>query len=442
MMDRLAGVAGDRNDAGGQANVRRRQRRASPVAQKRKEDSPERAPRTRAQAGGRAEAADVPRPEDHAPSDGPQAGKRVRRTARKATQAAQEAAAAATGNSAAEEEQPNIAKRPRRRPRKALQPADSQDATAAPAAAQPAPVPAAAAQPVQASAARIAHPAEFEDNDVVFVNAIPAPVLPPPPRRPQLALLPGMGPPFPPRPPLRARRRARAVLPLQPPHPAPALSPRVAHTDLGLDSDNEMEHGSAMSTAGPVSGRRTPPLALPLGQASSPASMQNWPTGPPAGAAAVPVEVGAPQDPSRTAEARPVLEELRPFGPSLPLAPRIPGALTEARTAAMRARDSAEDDNFPHNSGVVEDAPAEAAQGEQAAAAQPGNLDAAKEGPAVHTRVAQTPAGSSATAAPYPEEEEEEEEDLPGYCLNPACTALCDCAAPVKSGNIPVQARI
>ncbi|KAK9917513.1 hypothetical protein WJX75_005204 [Coccomyxa subellipsoidea] len=163
----------------------------------------------------------------------------------------------------------------------------------------------------------------------------------------------------------QALLRERAAPPLQPPQPARALPPRVVHhTDIMADSDCS-----------------------------------------PAAAAAVPVDIGgaqmeAPPQPVEVPRGRRVAHtNMLRFGPALPLAPRIPKALTETRTAANRARDSTEDDNTPPDSAAEENVPAEAAQGEQAAAAQNGNPDAAGAGPAVHNRAAPTPAGSSDTAA-------------------------------------------
>lgn len=417
-IDRLAGIAGELTDAEQRENVPRRQRRSSPVGNKRKTASPVPAPR---------EAAETSPTEDDALNIGTRAGRRARKTARKSTTPVQLAAAAAE-NIAAKKDQLNIAKGPRGCPRKVPQPVDNQDATAVQAAthlaplavaAQPAPAPA-AAQPVQAPPARIAHPAEFEDtdDDLIFVNAAPpAQVQQPPPQpqhRPQFLALPpllGMGPPFAARPPARAPARNQAVppaaqaplreraAPLQPPQPARAPPPRVVHhTDIMADSD--CEHDSANSTVSPVARCRGRASNL-----SSPGSIEEWPTGSPAAAAAVPMEVGgaqmeAPPQPVEVPRGRRVAHtDMLRFGPALPLAPRIPKALTETRTAANRARDSTEDDNTPHDSAAEENVSAEAAQGEQAAAAQNDNPDAAGAGPALHNRAAPTPAGSSDTAA-------------------------------------------
>ncbi len=137
--------------------------------------------------------------------------------------------------------------------------------------------------------------------------------------------------------------------PPQPPQPLPALPRRVAQQLSELPQDDRLED-SANSTVGPV---HADVPALPAGHASPVNSIEEWPAprlG--AGAAARPGSLWGRPGARRIAHT-----EMLRFGPSLPLAPRIPQNPTERRAAATRARCSTDEEDASRSHSDAEAGP-------------------------------------------------------------------------------------
>ncbi|CAL8463251.1 g2785 [Coccomyxa elongata] len=290
---------------------------------------------------------------------------------------------------------PNAPKRPRGRPRKYPLPPGFPNifpahaaAAARPAAALP-PHPREVTRAAQAASAvavvaRIAHPTDLAlelaanlalpSTPAVPVqeeqHAAPTRVQPVQASPPQLdrqqgllgappghVLLPALGDASAPRPPAGAldrpplpRTRGEMGPPPQPPQPLPALPRRVSQQQSEAPQDDRPED-SANSTVGPV--HEAEP-ALPAGHASPVNSIEEWPaprTG--AGAAARPGSLWGRPGARRIAHT-----EMLRFGPSLPLAPRVPKSPTERRAAATRARGSTDEEDGAWTGSDAEAGPA------------------------------------------------------------------------------------
>ncbi len=153
------------------------------------------------------------------------------------------------------------------------------------------------------------------------------------------------------RPPL-PRTRGEMGPPPQPPQPLPDLPRHVAQQQSEAPQDDRPED-SANSTVGPV--HEAVP-ALPAGHASPVNSIEEWPaprTG--TGAAARPGSLWGRPGARRIAHT-----EMLRFGPSLPLAPRVPKSPTERRAAATRARGSTDEEDDARTGSDTEARPAAA----------------------------------------------------------------------------------
>ncbi|BDA48888.1 hypothetical protein COCOBI_12-5710 [Coccomyxa sp. Obi] len=472
-MDRLAGLAGELTEAEAQReNDNERQEGTSSAARKRKNLSPVRAMRFNGTASGEAEAGPA------AAGGGRRAAPRARKTARKSGGTSSAAAAPAAEGIPVQEQggasqpkprrgrppgsgaqalnggvakpkkapkDPNAPKRPRGRPRKYPLPPgfpgtlSAHAATAArPAAALP-PHPREVTRAAQAASAavpvaRIAHPTDLvlevaanlalppapalpvqQEQCAAAAHVQPVPALPPQPDRQQGLLkapaghvgLPGLGGALAPRPPAGVLNRpplprARGVTdpPPQPPQPLPALPWRVAQ-QLSEGPQDDRPEDSANSTVGPVHGGVP---ALPAGHASPVNSIEEWPAS----------RAGAAARPGSLWGRRIAHTEMLRFGPSLPLAPRVPKSPTERRAAATRARGSTDEegDSGPGSDAEAEPTAAPAVRGrgpDQAAAPAPagqngGNqatelCEGGKLADAAGPSGQPTPGGSSGTAA-------------------------------------------
>lgn len=339
---------------------------------------------------------------------------------------------------------PNAPKRPRGRPRKYPLPPgfpgtlSAHAATVArPAAALP-PHPrevtrAAQAASAAAVVARIAHPTDLalelaanlalppapavsvrQEQRVVAARVPPVQAAPPQPDRQQGLLEappghvapPGLGGALVPRPLAGALNRPPLPRggtgpPTQPPQPPPALPRRVTQQPSEAPEDDRPED-SANSTVGPAQGDVP---ALPAGHASPLNSIEEWPAPrTSAGAAARPGSLWGRPGARRIAHT-----EMLRFGPSLPLAPRVPQNPTERRAATTRGRGSTdeEDDSRPGSDAEAGPAAVPAVCGrppDQAAApGQNAGNQATDEGGQQPNGAAPTgqpnPGGSSNTAA-------------------------------------------